>query len=319
MLHLKVIKNKISFYKDSSKSKCLSVYVGYLGRNNFGDDLLYEVHQKINNSAFVPCLDIFNIQKTSNVDKVVLGGGTIINGDIYLRVIKKLAVRPSYTFCSGVIEGKVSKEWVNMLKDTAVYTRSIESASKLEKSGVNAIPFVDPGVFASILYPPDVKVKPNSGLYFTLCPHGKSSSLINYRKIIEACKRFQNSKITLFASSFEDLSFCLSLAKYCECTIFRGWEDIELANSIISRSNLVVATRLHPSVVASSYGVPFIMLSYEGKQKEFVNSIGADGRLFDEGLDISSHIECLIGTEGKLKGIKQWHAKYSDFIDLFGS
>jgi len=316
MIYAKSLLNKVKFIKDYSQTK--NIYVGYLGRSNYGDDLLFDIHKKINKSEYVPCLDTFGFQKIEKINDVVLGGGTIINGDIYLKALKRINKRPRYTFCSGVIDKPISKEWSTILEGTSIYTRSEESALRLSKEGLNATSWVDPGIYTSLLYPSSSLTNSCKALTFLVCPHGKYSNIDAFEAILKNCLSFPNSKVLLFASSFEDYSFCSKISKSYDCQIIKGWVDIERSNQIISASDLVISTRLHPSVVAASYGIPFIMIAYEKKQYEFINSIGAEDFIFDEKSILLNSLENFIAGKKILPGVKQWHHGLDDFIRVFG-
>ncbi|MBH0066687.1 polysaccharide pyruvyl transferase family protein [Pseudoalteromonas sp. NZS100] len=316
MLYVKSLKNKVNFFSSFQKAKNNNVYVGYLGRNNYGDDLLFDIHEKINADRYLACLDTFKFQQSSPLNNLVLGGGTIINGEIYLNALKKFGKSPSYTFCSGVIGDKLSTEWVKTLENTNVYTRSEESAKKCIKSGVDAQALVDPGAFTSLLYPVKNQ-KAQDQVTVTVCPHGKHSSFQYYQNLIQSIQKISNSSVILFAASFEDLPLCNKLSQTANCKVVAGWKDIGLSNQIIGTSNLVISTRLHPSVVAASYGVPFFMISYEKKQQEFLNSIGADNKLYNEKDDITGLLEKSIGDNTLIAGMSEWQKKYPDFLTKF--
>ena len=63
MLYLKALINKLAFLKSSLFNSNRKYYLGYVGRKNYGDDLLFEIFQLINNNEYVPVLDIFFFQK----------------------------------------------------------------------------------------------------------------------------------------------------------------------------------------------------------------------------------------------------------------
>ncbi|BDF95564.1 polysaccharide pyruvyl transferase family protein [Pseudoalteromonas sp. KAN5] len=320
MLYLKALINKLAFLKSSLFNNDRKYYIGYVGRKNYGDDLLFEIFQLINNSEYIPVLDIFSFQKKIKVNDLVLGGGTIINGPIYLKSINKFKVKPKLTFCSGVIPGEMSSEWVTCLEATNVYTRSKESAEMCVKSGVSAKSYVDPGVYTSILYPQsNFSQKYSIKESYLLCPHGKHSSMNFFIELIESILSDKKRNVTLFASSFEDLKICRSLSSLFNLNVIKGWLDITESNKAICQADFVISTRLHPSVVAASYGTPFLMISYEEKQKEFLGSIGCSDRLFIENDELINALYMNNIKRGITSGVEYWHKRYPDFINVFGS
>lgn len=320
MLYLKALINKLAFLKSSLFNNERKYYLGYVGRKNYGDDLLFEIFQLINNREYIPVLDIFFFQKKIKANDLVLGGGTIINGPIYLKSIQRFNVRPKLTFCSGVIPGEITNEWVASLRATNVYTRSKESTEMCIKSGVSAKSYVDPGIYTSILYPEsNFSQKESTKVTYLLCPHGKYSSMNFFIELIESILSDKRKSVTLFASSFEDLKVCTSLSSLFNLNVIKGWLDITESNKAICHADLVISTRLHPSVVAASYGTPFFMISYEEKQKEFLGSIGCSDRLFIESDELINALCMKNVKRGITSGVEYWHKRYPDFIKIFGS
>lgn len=272
-LGLQSWKNKIRFHSHYLCNANREIYLGYVGRYNFGDDLLFDIYSKVTDRNPVPALDLFESLSYPLKANVVLGGGTIINGSIYLKTLEQLGKKPIHTFCSGVIGDRLSPEWCEMLSETKVFTRSEESALVCRKDGIDAKPIVDPGIYTSLLYKIDTNIRKP---YAILAPHGNYPKISIYESILNhARKNYNQTHIVFFVSSPADKKLCKYLSSiYKNSSVFYKPNNLESSISLIANASYVISTRLHAAVVAASFGVPYKIVKYAEKQSEFTNSIG---------------------------------------------
>ncbi len=307
------LSNKFNFFRLATTQR-RNIYVGYIGRKNFGDDLLFDIYKHVTeDDKAAPILDAVKLPWKLR-GQVVLGGGTIIGGQIYLKTFEKLRRRPSIVFCAGVIPGALSKQWIDLLKNTKIYTRSIESKDRLLSYGLDAVALVDPAIFSSLIYP----LSDQQPVGPVFAPHGHHTNVSLYRNLIEKVPILERPNITLFASSIEDEKISQFLAKEYGTRYLSGWKKVENSVSIIGSASYVISTRLHPAIVAASYGVPVRMVSYDEKHTEFANSISARSALFDlKSLDN----EVASFSDGKRSSyigtVAEWHEGYDKFCETF--
>ncbi|WP_410498585.1 polysaccharide pyruvyl transferase family protein [Chitinibacter sp. S2-10] len=100
--------------------------------------------------------------------------------------------------------------------------------------------------------------------------------------------KLQGHDTFIFPLEYEkDAPFCRDLARQAgldERIVIEEPEDIESAFNLIKQSSLVISLRLHGSIIAAAFGVPFIPIIYHHKTAEFVSAIDWPYRLeFGEG------------------------------------
>lgn len=276
-LQLSKLKNIVS----SSIKLCLTkpdrgeAYIGYLGRGNFGDELLFEIYSKVSDKKVIPILDVLFFYKNFTHD-LVLGGGTIIGGDIYLSAMKAFARKPKKVFCSGVIPGIIDSEWKNFLNESLVYTRSEKSKQMLLDFGLKCESRVDPAIYTSKVFA--AKHGNVNREYTLIAPHYSGAHLDQIEFFILKRKPLAKS-IIWFSSSYTDIKLCKVLARKYGGRVLYGWKNIPKSLEYISSSKFVLSVRLHPSVCAASYKVPFVLLPYDQKHTEFLHSVGLENNL----------------------------------------
>jgi Polysaccharide pyruvyl transferase len=293
-----------------------TIYVGYLGRWNFGDELLHDIYRRVSGHRTLPVLDHFSLQPQLNAP-CVLGGGTVIGGPIYLRAIQRLRLRPARVFCAGVIPGAIDSEWAKVLSGASVYTRSEESRERLAPLGINAMALVDPAVFASQIYSL-VAWPAESRRSIIFAMHGSYAHADYYGAMIGRLNAGEKKNLVFFASSPADLTLCRAMRHRYGGKIMVGWRRLRAAVEAIAEARFVVSTRLHPAICAASAGTPFRMLAYERKHTEFAVSIDAETALADPSGDPIQIVEEMRQAKpGILPGVQQWQGRNDDFRDLF--
>jgi polysaccharide pyruvyl transferase WcaK-like protein len=317
---ISALKNKTSLLVNSSYGSYDIVYVGYVGRNNFGDDLILDIYRKTTQKKVLPVLDQFRLQRKLN-SAATLGGGTLIGGEIYLRAFKSLNLIPRQVFCAGVIPGKIDSGWVDLLSEkVATYTRSEESKYKLEKAGIQANAFVDPAVFCPLIY--QIKNSEPSGCgKIVFAVHGKYHFIEHIEKIIKNLAPEDKSNILFFSSSPEDVGLAKILAKKYKALTLDGWANVEISLSLLANAKAVFSIRLHPGICAASYGTPVRIIPYDMKHEEFASSIDASGLLIRNSSELKVAVEDVYSESASPsmeKKVQLWHERFNEFKSIFG-
>ena len=287
-------------------------YVGYVGRRNFGDDLLLDIFRRISGRSTLPVLDTAALQPALS-RSCVLGGGTVIGGPIYLDAIRRLNLSVESVFCAGVVDGDLDPSWVRVLADAAVFTRSAESRARLQALGVNARAMVDPAIFSQCVYDLPMRVKDDCGRV-VLAVHGQHPFGHVYQRIVHAMTADERRSLVWMASSPSDVAVCRELGARFGGVVLRGWRDLSRTLLIIRDARFVVSTRLHPGICAASFGTPFRLLAYGGKHAEFAASIGVDAILRSDRDRLEEALSEMRSTGRRLlPGVVRWIERYDEF------
>ena len=283
-------------------------YLGWSNHGNMGDDAIRGALE-----AVLPDLDLVPLPLTLRgfsrlaqgprrrlrQSHLLLGGGTTIGRRNWrLPLMANLSVigrRPLLMIGAGVedpaFQGRHSfssggelRRWVPLLREfDRVTVRGPRSARLLAEVGVEASVVGDP---ALLLRPPMVEAQPgllgiNLGYGSDLWSHSQITVL---KEVAPALRRLQRAgwRFRFLVANLEDAQwtrFCIALAQlppgsYEEVTAVRP--DVYLA--AVAPCELLVGQRLHAVVLAAAAGVPAVMLEYQPKCRDFMESIGAASR-----------------------------------------
>ena len=267
--------NKLAFLVRHLFIKDKIYYVGYNGRLNFGDDLLLDIFRRVADTNVIFITDVWFYPNLKN-ERVVLGGGTIIGGEMYARAIEETESDLCFSFWGGVIFTEYNPRWNSILRNLDVRSRSIQSSDYLISQGLVSSPGVDPAIYTSLIYGVNVERKRS----LLLAPHGGYDnfdfyvSAINYFKLVSP-----EISVSIFSCSPEDDSVSEKLATLFRVAVICGYKSIQASVSSIASADYVISTRLHPLVVAASYEVNFLCISYSEKHLEFLATIDMADKL----------------------------------------
>jgi polysaccharide pyruvyl transferase WcaK-like protein len=288
--------------------------VGYLGwseRGNMGDDAIRQaIERALPDAQLHPLaltvrdlsrLAIPRIRTRLQSGHVLLGGGTAVgrrNWRLPLQAQASLTSRrPLLMIGAGVedptFQGRHSfsggaelRKWLPLLRQfDRVTVRGPRSARLLADLGVESAVVGDP---ALLLEAPDLGLEPgligvNLGYGSDLWSHSQLNVL---KEVAPAIRKMERSgwRFRFLVVNLEDAQwtrFCIALAQlppgsYDVMTTTRP--DTYL--SAVAPCELLLGQRLHAVILAACAGVPSLMLEYQPKCRDFMESIGSGERSF---------------------------------------
>lgn len=320
---IKKIRSKLRFIDLWVVSDPL-LYLGYTDRSNFGDDLLLELYKSISENDVVSCVDIpaFFIPKNA---KLVLGGGTLINGDLYFRILSSSSNFVYLeSFFSGVIGSNVTPEWSRELaKFDRLQLRSVESAERVKKMGLKAECKVDPGmlvgwkqgcIFGLKTFPkPLCKAHDLKKLIINM--HFKGKLKKYFLENSWAYKRLRAEyQIAFFVASPEDLGCLDGISNWGDEVIY-GFSDIKSSLIELAAADVVISERLHAGVCAASFGARVYAYRYEEKCSEFFQSVKLENAIYS---DIKKLMNDVFDNKGGGRlSVKEVDALCSNLMEVY--
>jgi len=291
-----ILANRKFFYPFSKRVG----YIGWLGKNNLGDEAMYFAFCKLFEN-----LKVFPFKYTDKIRlyekymrqkayrAVFLGGGTLINYKrSYLESLKlaQQFFEQTFVFGSGVnspefwskIQGSVDnlKEWVDCLSRCKfVGVRGPLSKKILDQAGLyNAKVIGDPA-----LYLADKKIEQkkkikrigiNLGISYGRV-WGNEEEILNY--IVRFAKVISNDgwNITLFPVWKEDLEYVEEAARRIGNSVLICYEykSVERSMDFLRSCDVFMGEKLHSVILSMCAYTPSIMLEYRPKCLDFMMSM----------------------------------------------
>jgi hypothetical protein len=236
------------------------------------------------------------IKKNNFYNFVFLGGGTLINHEEFLEYLQIVLQNQDQiiVFGSGVSEpsfraehhpevnySQLMKDWISVL-EKAVYVsvRGPKSARILEANGFQKAKVIgDPALSLCTPKPPNSS---RTGLVaINLCSQrlmwGKQERVTEI--IAQLAKYFLEKgwDVEFIPMQPVDLHLGLKIIQdfnLPKMSIWRNFQDIGKTINRIQTYDIMVGQRLHSVVIACGCGVPSIMLEYQPKCGDFMESIG---------------------------------------------
>jgi Polysaccharide pyruvyl transferase len=229
----------------------------------------------------------------------LLGGGTLINStreflQQYKIVRQRLGHAPPVFSCGvktpDFFAGKgdwrdLSREWVEATSELPVVgVRGPLSKEYLDAAGARNVAVAgDPAVWLHGPLKDSLraygsrrrKIGVNCGTAQFIW--GDLSRLLSTQAEIVRTLVASGHEVELFAVCPEDVSACIEVARQAHAGIAPNTEPLTTYKSFIAKLetfDLVVALKLHAGVLAACGNVPFIMLEYQPKCRDFCASIG---------------------------------------------
>jgi len=285
-------------------------YLGWSGQGNLGDDAIHDAlasalpHLTLERQSLRAreiAASVVAGPRVRRHEPLLLGGGTVIgrkNWRLPLRFHMALtSTRPLFMIGAGVedpvFQGRHSfssdgelARWVPLLREfDRVTVRGPRSARLLGDVGVEAEIVGDPALLWSR---PELEVEP--GLMAVNLGYGSdlwsNSQVTVLKEIAPAIRRYYEAgwRFRFLIANLEDAQwsrFCIALAQlppesYEEVVAVRP--EVFLAS--VASCELIVGQRLHALVLAAAAGVPGIMLEYQPKCRDFMESIECSERSF---------------------------------------
>jgi polysaccharide pyruvyl transferase WcaK-like protein len=309
-------------------------YLGYVGYDNFGDDIMFStiaqqlcptLSWRIADLRPFPVSLFASDSAGASLRAVALGGGTLIYRNAYLDLAERAMAdgKPLIIAGSGAADTDywsavlpeydsvdLVRRWNRVLRGAQhVGVRGPRSRQMIAASGgPDAVIVGDPALYVSrntpFRRPPLGVIGVNLGSHDQ--PWGDQESIVAaVGKAIKHLSR-QGYKIQFIAMSKIDEQNARALASHldgCPISIHTS-RNIELATlGAIRDCDLVIGQRLHSIVLACAFGVPSISLSYQPKALDFLESVGLLRlSMRTDSLDVTRLIELseeLLGSGGE--------------------
>ncbi len=287
--------------REKVRGRPCGMYVGLTGLCNLGDALMYPLSKKLFQPAqlfdYYPTGDTVRDSLTSAFDFGILGGGTLINGQVFGPCLQRILDRdvPCIAFGTGVKDpafwcdvsgyNQSLTEWADILNSFALIgVRGPQGAKALSRMGVKSP--------ISVIGDPSLSLTPLE----THAPQPKRLG-INFGQAIgpvlgdaeeqvrdglERCiGHLQKSgwHITLFVVRPEDYSTCTSLlagsgSNVATCEVCTEYVHARRYIEAVAHCTVFVGYKLHATALAMVAGVPSVMVAYRPKCEDFMESLG---------------------------------------------
>lgn len=260
-------------------------YVGWVGKDNLGDEAMIEATRRL--------LPWGEVEARGEArDLLLLGGGTLINRNQYLRwlldrdsprieraVFGTGVANPSFW---GITED--TGEWLKWLGTCAyVGVRGPRSAQTLDNWGYKGEFEVsgDPALALSTErpYDPDgpILVAPawtggelhggdDRKVYSELAAAIDTWAATGREVVLMSCHPSDDRPILMIKE----------MAEGSPVTYRPGYLDVDDATDVIASSSLVVGERLHACVIAAATDRPFVAIEYRPKVRDFADSVAME-------------------------------------------
>lgn len=277
-------------------------YLGWVGRGNVGDDLMFGVHERILSGTsrhpvmpaplHRPTVALLSRRPSHQPSTILMGGGTLLLQDEWLRRLVRVrhlwpeakliiygagAEDPGFGTRMSVTTKECLRAWSSMLK-TAQYigVRGPRSAAALREMDLEAQVVGDPGLVGPVGGSPDPVV--DVALNLTSVP--ALAGIPSYRLRVADCIRMYvdaGLSVAVFGMDGGDVRATARLLQAADIDLSRVagvWTRLEPL-STIAKSRLVISERLHGAIYAAACDVPFMHLAYKPKSFDFLESIRA--------------------------------------------
>ncbi len=230
----------------------------------------------------------------------ILGGGTLINRNqdvlqAYLDLRNKLN-RPIPTFGTGVANREYwsqaesswvdrRKEWVHALRELPVVgVRGPDSKAALEEAGLsNVVVCGDPAV---LLHEPLRELTgPKESLTIAVNFGEPAGGMLGQMESLEVqLSTFVKAvggkhRVKMLPVWSEDIAACTRLALrsgLSESSVTRPCTTHGAFHEEMREVDLVIAFKMHAGILAAVYNVPFVLIEYQPKCRDFLASAGLE-------------------------------------------
>lgn len=312
-LKLKNIRQAVQFSADDlalvgklMAGRRLTPYIGMVGHNNLGDEILYQAHQALfPEHELTPYrIDTMYVEKFSNAigkpfcSHAILGGGTLINdGDVWIGKVEQLQAQGKKVFSIGTgaessafygdkdETNQLLKRWVKTLSSFEfVGVRGPQSKEILDKAGASDVVITGDTALALT---PDVLARPRvRGVVGITYGDVKGNPMWGdpkkYRQ--EVVKVIQNLiqgdyKVVLLPIWDIDLPSNRSIMheiNHPNLTMVEAFSSLQKFASAVRSCEYFIGQKLHSTIIAIMHRVPSVMVEYRPKCRDFMKSVGLE-------------------------------------------
>lgn len=274
-------------------------YAGWLGHENLGDEAMFnaisrELHP-LHLRHFAGMRKERVLSRLFGTRRLcrfgILGGGTLILGGYagHLEPLLNCGL-PCHAFGTGVHDPEELRlkgvdqnieRWLRVLRQMGtIHVRGPRSKKTLVELGISNVEVSgDPALLHALEAAPPCPEHPILGVSFYLPRHHYGRGLEPYEAIRDTCRRAlkQGWTARLFPVSVEDLADSLRLARELDLPAENIRPCHENATAFVreaSACKLFLGVRLHSVILAHCAYVPSVMVAYERKGLDYMDSVG---------------------------------------------
>ncbi len=277
----------------------LVAYLGWHGRNNLGDDAIYEaVRSQLPGATFVdmPCLPqemirpaATGLNRSLRHGTQVLGGGTLIGRRFWRRLVTRgmARTRANGTYAIGVgvedpvFTGRNSgsgrdelKRWAPILSEfRALSVRGPRSAELLSGIGLEVQVSGDPALLLPLpdVAPEDGLIGVNLGFGDDLWGHDPAGLADEISGAMKRLSSRGHRFVGILMNPDDERWTKVALRDVAAEIVFPA--DPGAAARELARCSVAIVSRLHAGILASLSETPVISLEYQPKCRDFALSI----------------------------------------------
>lgn len=307
--------DKFRQWQDYFRRQPVLGYIGYVGYNNFGDELLFTAITRLFTAQMIAYdgaaepmhrdpryrlrkrLRMYRLLKPKLYDGVLLGGGTLINREAFLsRLQQAIGQYPCATLGTGVCEPQfwqqhhpqvdhmvLMQRWADSLKRVQYLSvRGPQSAQTLQSYGLDAQVIGDPALSIGALrrnYRRTRRVAVNVGSHGI--QWGEQSSITQTVQRLCFALHREGWWVEFFALNDIDWGIVTQISSAMAEAFKRPFPctlatDIDTTLAYVQTCDLVIGQRLHATVTAHACGVPALALSYAPKCDDYMAGMGLE-------------------------------------------
>lgn len=286
--------------------KQLTPYIGLVGYNNLGDEVLFQGHQRLfPEHELTPYrIDTMYVEKLGNFigrpfcSHAILGGGTLINdGDVWIGKVRQLQSQGKRLFSIGTgaessafygdkdENRELLKRWAKVLEAfDFVGVRGPQSKAILDKAGAKNV--VITGDTALALTPDELSRPATKAVVGITYGDVKGNPMWGdpreYRQqMIKVIKGLlaSGNKVVLLPIWDIDLPSNRSLLQeidHPDVSMVEAFDSFENFSRAIRQCEFFIGQKLHSTIIAIMNRVPSVMVEYRPKCRDFMASIGLE-------------------------------------------
>ncbi len=258
-------------------------YIGWLGRQNFGDEIMLQAVQDLLPDARIG-------YEAPSPRLLLLGGGTLINRHTYLEALRRHDSPrvERVVFGTGVADPdywgltESVDQWLDFL-DSCLYVgiRGPRSESILRNWGYQGELEIlgDPGLSVSAADPVsrDESLVVISPAYTNGELWGESDERVfsAMGDFVTSLRR-EGRKVAYLSCYPGDDRFIMGIMRSSgsvDAEYVAAYADHAAGVGLLAKAGVVVAERLHAAVVAAAVGTPFVGVEYRPKIRDFARSV----------------------------------------------
>jgi polysaccharide pyruvyl transferase WcaK-like protein len=296
-------------YRDASvlssliRGKHVAPYIGLVGYENLGDELLYQAHKELFPSHVLEPYrkDTVLVGELARIigrpfcDHSILGGGTLINDGVWIEKTEHLLRSGSKMFCIGTgvatpgFEARGANDllsrWVNALNSFEfVGVRGPLSKATLDNAGVKNV--IVTGDTALSLTTDDVLPHTSTGVvglnYGDVAGNPMWGDPARYRKeLISTTKElleegFAVRLLPVWRDDIPSNESFVAEVNDSRCSLIEVFDSYDAYSRELKKCDFFIGQKLHATIMAFMNGVPSVMIEYRPKCRDFMASLDLD-------------------------------------------